>query len=79
MLLATKQLHHLAQLQRQCISPDSIKENTIYIHAIFMYPWNAAELPVNMPFLRTECIFSHKVKTYRQGRCDSIWLDYKSI
>lgn len=41
-----------------------------------MYPWNAAEFTVNMPFLRTQCIFSHKVKTYREGRCDSIWLDY---
>lgn len=34
MLLATKQLQHLAQLQRQCISPGSIKENTTDIHAI---------------------------------------------
>lgn len=33
MLLATKQLH-LAEFQRQCISPDSIKENTTDIHAI---------------------------------------------
>lgn len=71
---------YLAELQRQCISSDSIKETPqISMQFHIMYPWNAAELTENMPFLKTQCTFSHKVKTYRLGRCDWIWLDYKPI
>lgn len=64
MLLATKQLQQLAELQRQCISPESIT-NTTDIHAIPCIP--------GMP-LNTYCkhalsqntvwVFLHIVKTY---------------